>query len=82
MPQLKVVKELPSQEALEAYLLNKLRVEAAKMAYQQTWDLGKKSGLKGRELNNAAWDASQKAERDAVELMRKIWEESGIQEVE
>lgn len=80
MPQLKVMKELPSQEALEAYLLNRLRVRAAKMAYQQTWDLGKKKGLRGRELNNMAWDASQQAERDAVEMMREMWRESGIQE--
>lgn len=78
MPQLKVVDKLPSQETLEAYVLNRLRVTAAKMAYQQTWDLGKKKGLKGRELNNMAWDASQQAERDAVKMMREIWNESRI----
>jgi len=80
MPQLRVMKKLPSQEALEAYLLNKLRVEAAKMAYQQAWDIGRKKGLKGKELNDAAWDASQQAEKDAVQMMREIWNESGIQE--
>ena len=81
MPQLKVMKELPSQEALEAYLLNRLRVTAAKMAYQQTWDLGKKKGLRGRELNNMAWDASQQAEKDAIQLMREIWSESEVRQV-
>jgi len=81
MPQLKVMKELPSQEALEAYFLNRLRVTAAKMAYQQTWDLGKKKGLRGRELNNMAWDASQQAEKDAIQMMREIWNESGVRQV-
>ena len=81
MPQLKVMKELPSQEALEAYFLNKLRVTAAKMAYQQTWDLGKKKGFRGRELNNMAWDASQQAEKDAIQMMREIWNESGVRQV-
>jgi len=78
MPRIKRVERMPRQEDLEAYYLTKAGLEAAKMAYTQAWSEGIERGMNVKEVGSYATDMSREAEREARDMLRKWWRDSGI----